>query len=575
MGLRLRSALVLLTFFCSLAPAGLADDPPWIARSKTGMVASDSPEASRIGADVLKSGGNAFDAAVATSFALAAARPQSTGLGGGGFMVAYVAKEDRFVALDFRETAPAGATAERFAKLHAEKDDGPSPSVYGGNAVATPGQLGGLAEINRRFGTRSLTELIRPAVELAETGFVVDEHFRQACRGVLGDFEKWPTLKQHAKLLDIVLVNGEPPAVSHKLKRPGLAKALCLIAERGPAAVYDGLIGRAMADAVQAAGGTLTMADLRAYRVREREPIHIRYVYRDYGIVSMPPPSSGGVCLAEILNIHQACSLRSDIHPVEGRPHVLVEAMKHAFADRARWLGDPDFSNIPLERLMDRRYAADLAWRISPRETLDPARYGDVARTPDDGGTSHFSIADRFGNIVALTETINGHFGSLVVAHPYGIILNNEMDDFVTVRGQPNLYGLVHSEANLVAPGKRPLSSVSPTIVLKDGKPVLALGASGGPRIISSVLQVALGVMEGQSLADAMAGRRLHHQWKPNEVFFDGEPPRELVEGLTQRGHKISAERKTGVVQAIQFLEDGTLVGASDPRGTGRPVGVP
>ena len=572
---KLRHVLVLATLPCALASGAAADDPPWIGRGTTGMVASDSPEASRIGAAVLKSGGNAFDAAVATSFALAAARPQSTGLGGGGFMVAYVAKENRFVALDFRETAPASATPERYAKLFAERGDGPSPSVYGGNAAATPGLLAGLAEINRRFGTRSLTELVRPAVELAQTGFVVDEHFRQACRGVLRDFEKWPTLKKHAKLLDIVLVNGEPPAVGHKLKRPGLAKALGLIGERGPAAVYDGPIGRAMADAVQAAGGTLTTADLRAYRVREREPIHIRYVYRDYGIVSMPPPSSGGVCLVEILNILQAYSLRSDIHPVEGRSHVLVEAMKHAFADRARWLGDPDFCELPVQRLISRKYAADLAWRIARDKTLAPSKYGSAPPPPDDGGTSHFSVADRFGNIVALTETINGTFGSLVVAEPYGIILNNEMDDFVTVRGEPNLYRLVQSEANLVGPGKRPLSSMSPTIVLKDGKPVLALGASGGPRIISSVLQVVLGVMEGQSLADAMSGRRLHHQWKPNEIFFDREPPKEVAERLRGFGHIVSDKRRTGIVQAIQFREDGTMVGASDPRKGGRPAGVP
>jgi gamma-glutamyltranspeptidase/glutathione hydrolase len=558
-----------------LASGTPADDPPWIARSQTGMVASDSPEASRIGAEVLKSGGNAFDAAVATSFALGVARPQSTGLGGGGFMVAYVAKEKRFVALDFRETAPAAATPERYARLFAERGNGPSPSVYGGNAAATPGLLAGLAEISQRFGTRSLTELVRPAVELAETGFVVDESFCQACRGVLGDLEKWPTLKQHAQLPNIILVNGEPPAIGHQLERLGIAKALSLVAELGPAAVYDGPIGRAMVDAVRTAGGTLTMADLRTYRVREREPVHIRYVYRDFDIVSMPPPSSGGVCLVEILNILQACSLRSDIHPVEGRAHMLVEAMKHAFADRALWLGDPDFCSIPLQRLMDRRYAADLARRISPRETLDPVRYGDIAPPPDDGGTSHFSVADRFGNVLALTETINGTFGSLVVAEPYGIIMNNEMDDFVTVRGQANLYGLVHSDANLVGPGKRPLSSMSPTIVLKDGKPVLALGASGGPRIISSVLQVALGVMEGQSLADALSRPRLHHQWKPNEIFFDREPPKEVAERLRGFGHIVSENRRTGIVQAIQFLEDGTMVGASDPRKGGRPAEVP
>jgi gamma-glutamyltranspeptidase/glutathione hydrolase len=254
---------------------------------------------------------------------------------------------------------------------------------------------------------------------------------------------------------------------------------------------------------------------------------------------------------------------------------MFIEAMKHAFADRARWLGDPDFCNIPLQRLTDRRYAADLARRISPRETLDPARYGDVAPPPDDGGTSHFSIADRFGNVVALTETINGTFGSLVVARPYGIILNNEMDDFVTVRGQPNLYGLVHSDANLVGPGKRPLSSMSPTIVLKDGKPILALGASGGPRIISSVVAVAMGIMGGQPLPDAMTGMRLHHQWQPDEIYFDVEPQAEVARYLSNHGHRLSDKRRTGIVQAIQFLEDGTMVGASDPRKGGRPAGVP
>jgi gamma-glutamyltranspeptidase/glutathione hydrolase len=575
MAWRRRQLLVLAIVPCALASHALADDPPWIARGKSGMIASDSPEASRIGADVLRSGGNAFDAAAAVSFALAVARPQSTGLGGGGFMVAYVAKEDRFVALDFRETAPSSATPQRYAKLFAERGEGPLPSVYGGNAVAVPGQLAGLAEINRRFGTRSLAELVRPAIELAETGFVVDEHFRQACRNVLGDFERWPTLRKHGKLLDVVLVNNQPPAVGHKLKRPGLAKALGLIGERGPAAVYDGPIGRAMVDAVRAAGGPLTTADLRAYRVREREPIHLRHVYGGYDMVSMPPPSSGGVCLAEILNILQACSLRSDIHPVEGRAHVLVEAMKHAFADRARWFGDPDFVGVPVQRLMSRAYAAELVPRVSARSTRAPGDYGSSPAVPDDGGTSHFCVADRFGNVVALTETINGTFGSLVVAELYGIILNNEIDDFLTVPGQANLYGLVQSEANLVAPGKRPLSSMSPTIVLKDGEPVLALGASGGPRIISSVLQVALGVMEGQSLADAMSGPRLHHQWKPNEVFFDREPPKEVAERLRGFGHTVSDKRRTGVVQAIQFLEDGTMIGASDPRRGGCPAGLP
>lgn len=561
----------------TLTAALQADDPPWIARSKTGMVASDSPEASAIGAGILKEGGNAFDAAVAASFALAVARPQSTGLGGGGFMIAYIAKENRFVALDFREKAPAGATPQHYAKLFAQRGDGPSPSVYGGNAAGTPGQLAGLAEINKRFGTRPLSDLIQPAISLAQGGFVADEHFVQACRGALADFEQWPQLKKdHAALLETIAPDGRLPEPGGRFKRPRLAKALQLIADQGAEALYGGVIGQAIVDAAQAAGGTLTMDDLRTYQVKERTPIRSTYhnLESEYEIVSMPPPSSGGICLVEILNVLSACTERSDIHPVEGRPHLLVEAMKHAFADRAHWFGDPDFCEIPHARLTSKPYASERARRILANATRDPAEYGSIPAPPDDGGTSHFCVADRAGNIVAITETINGNFGSLVVAQPFGIILNNQMDDFLTVRGEANLYGLVQSERNLVAPGKRPLSSMSPTIILTEGKPLLVLGASGGPRIITSVLQVALHVMDGRCLEDALTGLRLHHQWQPDEVYFDRAPPENVLTALKARGHRISDTRRTGVVQAIQFLDDGTMVGASDPRKGGRPAGA-
>jgi gamma-glutamyltranspeptidase/glutathione hydrolase len=562
----------------ALAAALGADDPPWIARSKTGMVTSDSPEASQIGVDVLKNGGNAFDAAVATSFALAVGRSESTGLGGGGFMVAYVAKEKRFAALDFRETAPAGATAERYAKLRADRGDGPSPSIYGGNAIGTPGQFAGLVEVNKRFGSRPLAELIQPAIELAERGFVIDEHFLEAREQVLEDFQKWPQLrKDHSQLYDMLSSNRAAFRLHGRFRRPALAKALRLIAEHGPDTLYNGPIGQAMVEAAQAAGGTLTMGDLHGYRVAEREPLRSTYFdfKHEFEIVSMPPPSSGGVCLAEIFNILEATSERSDLHPVRDRPHVLTEAMKHAFADRAEWLGDPDFCEVPVERLTSKSYAAELARHIAPWKTGKPTDYGSRSAPPDDGGTSHFCVADKDGNIVAITETINGNFGSLVVAEPFDIILNNEMDDFLTVRGEANLYGLVQSERNLVVPGKRPLSSMAPTIILKDEKPLLVLGASGGPRIISSVLQVALNVMEGQPLADAMTALRLHHQWQPDEIVFDRDPPTELARALQSYGHTLSDKRQTGIVQAIQFLDDGTMVGASDPKKGGRPAGLP
>ena len=557
----------------------LADDPAWIARSKLGMVASDSPEASRVGANVLAAGGNAFDAAVATSFALAVARPQSTGLGGGGFMLAYVAKDDRFVALDFRETAPAAATPQRYARLHADRGDGPSPSITGGNAVGVPGQLAGLAEINTRFGTRPFASLIQPAIELAETGFVIDKHFLQSRQDILDDFQKWPQLEQSCGRILQFLTPGEAaPKPGDLFERPHLARALRLIATEGTDAFYNGPIGEAVVSAVNAAGGSMTMDDLRGYRVKQRTPMRNNMIdpmhEYQHEIVSMPPPSSGGICHAEILNIIAGCTVRSDMHPVTDRQHVLIEAMKNAMADRARWMGDPDFTEIPLAGLTSLRYAARLAREIRPGRTRPAAEYGTTTVPPDDGGTSHFCVTDRFGNVVALTETVNGSFGSLVIAEPFGIVLNNEMDDFTTAVGESNLFDLVQSSANLVGPGKRPLSSMSPTILLKGGKPRLVVGGSGGPRIITSVVQVILHIMDGCTLGEAMSAIRLHHQWQPDEVFFDREAPADLVENLTAHGHKVSAKRKGAAVQAILLLDDGTMVGASDPDKGGRPAGV-
>jgi gamma-glutamyltranspeptidase/glutathione hydrolase len=318
----------------------------------------------------------------------------------------------------------------------------------------------------------------------------------------------------------------------------------------------------------------MTKADLLRYRVAEREPLRARI--GDYEVVTMPPPSSGGVCTVEALNVLYclARGVDKDVRGLraDGRfEAALVRSFKHAFADRARWLGDPDFTQVPTARLTNREYACELA-----AKTADESEAFGSVRVPEDGGTSHLCVADRFGNVVAWTETINGSFGSLVVVEPYGIILNNEMDDFLTVRGEANLYGLRQGEANLVGPGKRPLSSMSPTIVVKDGRPVLALGASGGPRIITAVTQVILNVMEfEQSLGEAITAVRLHHQWQPDEVYFDGAPPEQLVAALKAAGEKVSERRKGAAVQAIRFLEDGTMTGASDPRKGGRPVGVP
>lgn len=557
-----------LLWACMTAAAHEADH---LAVSREGMVATDSADASRAGAQILRAGGNAFDAAIAVSLALSVTRPESTGLGGGGFLLAYVAAEQRFAALDFRESAPAAATPQRYAELRAAAPDGPSPSLYGGNAVGVPGLVAGLEEIHRRWATRPLAELARPAIELAQRGLVVDAHYLHSFEGAIRDFDRWPDFRERfAGLHATLLCGGEPPAIGERIARPHLAGALQFLAEHGLRSFYEGPIAEAVVAAVRQAGGELTAEDLRSYRVAERTPVRGRF--GQYEIVSMPPPSSGGVCLIEALQIVAAARLRSDLDPVATAPHVLVEAFKHAFADRARWLGDPDYCEVPLAQLTSQRYAAELAARIDPQATQPPQHYGTGTVQVDDAGTSHFCVADRHGNIVAMTETINTKFGSYVVAEPYGIVLNNQLDDFLTAPGTANVYGLVQSQANLIGPGKRPLSSMTPAIVLCEGRPVLALGASGGPRIITAVAQVLLAVIDGATLHDAISAPRLHHQWRPNEVYFDREPTRALRDKLIRCGHSISAARRTASVQAIQFLADGVMVGASDPNKGGRPA---
>ncbi len=561
------------------AAADEASTPPWSARSQGGMVASDSPEASQIGADVLAAGGNAFDAAVAVSFALNVGRPYSTGLGGGGFMLAYVAKENRYVCLDFREMAPAGATPDYFTRMRERRGDGPAPSLYGGPAVGVPGQLAGLAEINRRFGSKSLSELIRPALALCRVGAAVDANFRDACQSTIALYKRHTQLRALAPHINRIFLSDEltAPDIGMRLPRPDLARALELIAKQGADAFYAGEIGAAVVAAANAYDGVLTSADLANYRVKERTPV--RGVFGAFEVISMPPPSSGGVALLQALQILEAArgGEKRAFTPAE-HMHLRVESLKHAFADRARWLADSDFVDVPLDLLTSREYAAQLAKRVDPQRAGASDGYG-VEQLPEDRGTSHYCVVDRDGNVVALTETINATFGSLVVAHPYGIVLNNEMDDFVTESGAANLYGLQQSDRNLVEPGKRPLSSMSPTIVTRDNLPVLALGGSGGPRIISSVFHVLLNVIDIRlPLATAVESVRAHHQWRPDVIYFDRPAP-EGAAALRGFGHEISNEHRYGVVQAIRIERDSdtaisALQGVSDPRKGGRPVGV-
>jgi len=553
------------------AGPALADEPNWLLRSRTGMVAADHPEASQIGADVLRAGGNAFDAAVAVSFALTVARPESTGIGGGGFLVGYVASRDEFVALDFREAAPAAASPELYEDAAKRDPDGPPASVYGGLAVGVPGQVAGLEYIAKHFGTRPLRELAAPAVALAQHGFLADETFLDACNTYRQKCERWPVLAERSEPLGRLANPATAWKIGDRVPRAALAETLQRIGGEGAAAFYRGPVAQAIVDAVNQHGGRMTLADLSGYEVKRRTPL--RATVRDFELISMPPPSSGGVCLIETLQTLDAwygprpipaCTSPADLH-------VLLEAFKHAFADRARWLADADHAPVPVEWLTSRAHAATLAARIDAARTGRAEDYGGRV-PPDDAGTSHFCIADREGNLVAMTETVNATFGSFIVVEPFGVILNNEMDDLTTRRGEANFYGLTQSDWNLVAPGKRPLSSMTPTIVRRSGKPLLLVGGSGGPRIISSTIQIALRAMAGVPLQESFETPRAHHQWKPDEVFLDRAAPPAWRAALTAAGHTLSDERRGASVQAILFSEDGEMRGACDPRKGGAPA---
>jgi gamma-glutamyltranspeptidase/glutathione hydrolase len=423
-----------------------------------------------------------------------------------------------------------------------------------------------------QFGTISLERALAPAIRVAKEGFPVDQDYVGATREVLALYERHPALKETCRYVyETHLPGGRVRAVGDRLMQPALARLLEGIARNGPDFFYRGPVAKAVAGEMKQHGGILTAKDLAEYKVHRREPI--RSTYREHELIGMPPPSSGGVALAETLNILETLDLPSIAKRDRGLAvHYQVEAMKHAFADRARLLGDSDFAGVPVAFLKSRLHAQQLASMLDPDKPLEIDTYGS-AGIPDDGGTSHFCVVDRFGNVVASTETINTTFGSLAAVSEWGLILNNEMDDFVSGPGKPNAYGLVQSERNAIAPGKRPLSSMSPTIVLKNGKPYLLLGGSGGPRIISSVLNVLLSLTDYElSLEQAILSSRPHHQWQPDLVYFDAEPPQPVKAGLVKRGHHLAERRRTGIVQAILRTKNG-WIGASDPRKGGRPAG--
>ena len=532
---------------------GIAD-LSFAQRAASGLVVSDSPLATKAGMDILERGGNAVDAAIATAFALSVVDQASSGLGGGGFMVIYDAKERRAHALDFRETAPQAARKELYMK------DGkpvPSLSLTGGLAVAVPGEVAGLLAAFKRFGNLPLQVLMAPAISFATEGFPLEAALRFAIDRQQATMKKFPDLAR------VFLPKDQVPAESELIRQPELGETLKAIASQGTDVFYQGWIAQAIADTVKKEGGILTLDDLKNYKAVWREPLIGQY--RKRSVIAMPPPSSGGVALLQMLNVLDGHALNKLPHNEGTYLQLLAEAMKHAFADRAQYLGDPDFVKAPLAMLTSKDYAAWIRGRISPVKTQPPKFYGLVNFKAEQGGTTHFSVVDRFGNAVACTQSVNTRFGAKVMVPKAGLVLNNTMDDFA-IHPSGNVYGLVGNEANSLQPKKRPLSSMAPTIILQGERPEIIVGGAGGPRIISATLQTILNLIDFQMpVKEAVGSPRIHHQWMPDNLIVEADIPAEAKRSLERRGHNVRERGVVGVVQAI-MVKQGKASGAADPR---------
>ncbi|RYF81248.1 MAG: gamma-glutamyltransferase [Comamonadaceae bacterium] len=528
---------------------------PVVARN--GMVASEQELATQIGLDILKAGGNAVDAAVAVGFALAVALPNAGNIGGGGFMVVHDAKTGQSVALDFREVAPNHASRDMYLDAKGNVVDG--KSLYTHYAVGVPGTVAGMEHALKKWGTLPLARVIAPAAALADRGFPVSETLAKILRQEQKNMGQWPATRE------IFWKDGAPLKVGDPLVQKDLAASLRLIGQQGARAFYEGEIARKLAAEMAPHANAMSLQDLREYKVVERTPT--RGSYRGHEIVTMPPPSSGGPHLVQILNMLEPQPVAQWGSNSAQYLHYMAEASKLAYADRSEHLGDPDFVKVPQKGLTSKRYAASLAQTIDPTRAR-PAKEIKPGRPQpyESDQTTHYSVVDKAGNAVAVTYTLNTNFGSGIVAKGTGILLNNEMDDFSAKPGVTNAYGLIGGDANAVAPKKRPLSSMTPTLVLKDGKPVLVTGSPGGARIITTVLQTVVNTIDFQmNPAEAAATPRVHHQWTPDELRVEKGLSPDTLALLKQRGHNVALKASMGRTQTVQVRE-GVLYGYSDPR---------
>jgi gamma-glutamyltranspeptidase/glutathione hydrolase len=535
-------------------------------RARHAMVGSTSALASEAGLDLLRRGGNAIDAAVGVGFALAVTHPEAGNLGGGGLMVIRLA-DGRATTIDYREVAPALATRDMF--LGPDGDPVAERSRIGPLASGVPGSVAGLAYAHAKYGRLPLRDVIAPAIRLAREGFTVSAALERSLA------EAHDRLSHFPESLRVLTRRGEPYVEGERLVQPDLARTLRLIAEHGADGFYRGPVADRIDAEMQRTGGLIRKSDLATYRAIEREPL--RSTYRGHEVIAMPPVSSGGIALIQALNILEAYPLAEYGHNSSQTIHLVAEASRRVFADRSEWLGDPAFFAVPVSGLISKSYAAELRRTIDPdRATPSSAVKPGAPAGRESAETTHYSVIDDSGNTVSTTTTLNGAYGNGQVVTGAGFLLNNEMDDFSAKPGSPNMFGMVGGAANAIEPGKRMLSSMTPTLVLKDGKPLLVVGSPGGPRIITTVLQVVLNVVDhGMDVQEAVDAPRFHHQWLPDHIRLERQGfPLDVRRALEARGHTLEDRPDMGDVHAI-WIDPGTGIryGASDPRLDGRTVG--
>jgi len=529
--------------------------PVW---SENGMVASQEALATKIGVDILKKGGNAIDAAVAVGYALAVTLPRAGNIGGGGFMVVYLSDEKRSIAIDYREMAPRKAHRDMY--LDEDGNAISRLSRFHGLATGIPGTVMGMELALKKYGTMSTKQVIEPAIKLARDGIKVSPDLAGSLAAMNRRLSHWPSTQAIFYKED-----GSNYAANEMLFQPELAHSLELIKKHGSDGFYKGETAKKISQAVINAGGILTVEDMASYKAVERETV--KGTYRGYDVVSMPPPSSGGVHIIQMLNALEQFPIKEMGHNSSDTIHVMTEVMRRAYADRSHYLGDPDFTKVPVTALGSKTYGQQIAANIDRNKATPSSEVSPNKKLPyESNETTHYSVVDKWGNAVSNTYTLNFSYGSGLVAKGTGILLNNEMDDFSAKPGTANAFGLLGGEANSIAPFKRPLSSMTPTIVLKDGKAHLVTGSPGGSRIITTTLQVIMNVLDHEmNIAEASSMPRFHHQWWPDEIRAEKGFSKDTLELLRAKGHKVKVKSSMGSTQTIMPTDNGVF-GASDPR---------